>query len=351
MRENTRQVRVGKLYLGGGAPITVQSMTNTDTRDAAATLAQIKALADAGADIVRVSVYDEDCVRSVRTLVDNSPVPLVADIHFNPELAIGALENGIHKLRLNPGNIQDPADVKRVVDCAKRHHAPIRIGVNAGSMPKDLLERFGLCPKAMVEAGLRHIRLLEKEGFEDIVISLKASDVALTVAACRLMDKTCAYPQHLGVTEVGGTGMGNVKSSIGIGALLLDGIGDTLRVSLSGSPLPEPKAGLDILRAVKLHRDRVNIVACPTCGRCTLDVGGVVKQVEERLKDRECPYTVAVMGCSVNGPGEARHADIGISGGGREGVLFVRGKLVKRVPAERLVDELIEQLEQMPAVR
>ncbi len=346
-RVQTRAVYVKNVPIGGGSPISVQSMCNTDTGDADATLAQIRELAARGADIVRVSVYDERCVKAMKTLVDQSPVPLVADIHFNADLAIGAMENGVHKLRLNPGNIERRADVSRVVDCAKRHKTPIRIGVNSGSLPHDLLERFGRCPRAMVDAGLRHVRLLEQEGFSDIVVSLKSSDVAMTVEACRLFARQCSYPQHLGVTEAGGQGMGNVKSAIGIGALLLDGIGDTLRVSLSGSPLPEPEAGLAILRALGLRRDRLNIVSCPTCGRCTLDVAAIVREIEQRLGDEPLPYTVAVMGCVVNGPGEARDADLGISGGGREGVLFKKGRLLRRVPAETLVDELVREIRQM----
>ena len=348
-RKATRTVYVKNVAVGGGKPISVQSMCNTDTGDWEATLEQTRALAERGADIVRVSVYDQRCVKALRPLVDQSPVPIVADIHFDANLAIGAMENGVHKLRLNPGNIENKADVARVVACAKAHHIPIRIGVNAGSLPKDLLDRFGRSPRAMVDAGLRHVRLLEREGFEDIVVSLKASDVPLTVAACRLFAKQTDYPQHLGVTEAGGEGMGNIKSAIGIGSLLLDGIGDTLRVSLSGSPLPEPEAGLAILRALGLRRDRLNIVSCPTCGRCTLDVGAIVKEIERRLGGEHLPFTVAVMGCVVNGPGEARGADIGVSGGGKEGVLFKKGRLLRRVPAATLVDELVEEIRKMQA--
>ncbi|MDR3085431.1 MAG: flavodoxin-dependent (E)-4-hydroxy-3-methylbut-2-enyl-diphosphate synthase, partial [Christensenellaceae bacterium] len=279
-RRETRGILIGGLRLGGGAQVLVQSMTNTDTRDADATLGQIRELAARGAALVRVSVYDQACARALRTLVDQSPVPLVADIHFDPELAIASIENGVHKLRLNPGNIEKRTDVERVVACAKAHLVPIRIGVNSGSLPRDLLDRFGLTPRAMVEAALRHVAILERLGFFDIVLSLKASSVPLTVESCRALAKVSSYPQHLGVTEAGVQGMGNVKSAIGIGALLLDGIGDTIRVSLSGSPLPEPEAGLHILRALGLLKDRLNIVSCPSCGRCTRDVEGHVRREE-----------------------------------------------------------------------
>ncbi len=348
-RKKTRAVRVRDLWIGGGHPVSVQSMCNTDTANAEATLEQVRALAERGADIVRVSVYNRDCVSALKQIVDGSPVPIVADIHFDPELAIGSMENGVHKLRLNPGNIEKRADVGRVADCAKAHHIPIRIGVNTGSLPKDLLDRYGRSPEAMVEAALRHVRLLEEEGFSDIVVSLKASDVELTVQACRLFAERSDIPQHLGVTEPGGPGIGSIKSAIGIGALLLDGIGDTIRVDVSGSPLPEPEAGLNILRALGLRRDRLNIVACPTCGRRTLDVERIVDEIERRFAGQAIPLTVAVMGCAVNGPGESRNADIGVSGGGKEGVLFRKGKLLRRVPSERLVDELAAEIEKMRA--
>ena len=344
MRRECRKIRVGKLFIGGDAPITVQSMTNTDTRDAMATLGQIEALAKAGADIVRVSVYDQDCVPSVRKLVDYSPIPLVADIHFDHKLALGAMENGIHKLRINPGNIERIEDVRRVVDCAKQHHVPIRIGVNTGSLPKDLVAEKGVTADAMVEAALRHVRILEDCGFYDIALSLKASDVRLNVEAYRKMAQMCQYPLHLGVTEAGRKGMGNVKSDIGIGSLLLDGIGDTIRVSLSGDPVPEVAAGINILRAIGLRKDAVNIVSCPTCGRKGMDVDAIAHEVETRLAGVELPITVAIMGCVVNGPGEAKQADIGIAGGGTAGILFRRGELVRRVPKEELLDALMAEI-------
>lgn len=343
-RRKCRTIRVGAVAIGGEAPVSVQSMTNTDTRDAMATLAQIEKLHKAGADIVRVSVYDEKCVQSVRKLVDYSPVPLVADIHFDHRLALGAMENGIHKLRINPGNIERKEDVRRMVDCAKAHGVPIRIGVNTGSLPKDLVETRGVTPESMVEAALRHVRILEEYGFYDIALSLKASDVRANVQAYRRMAEICDYPLHLGVTEAGRKGMGTVKSDIGIGALLLDGIGDTIRVSLSGDPVPEVAAGINILRAIGLRRDAVNIVSCPTCGRKALDVDGLAKEVESRLAGVELPITVAIMGCVVNGPGEAKQADVGIAGGGTAGALFRHGVLLRRVPKDQLLGALMEEI-------
>ena len=312
----TKTVTVGTLPLGGGHPVLVQSMTNTDTRDVPATLAQIRALAEAGCDLVRVSVYDEACADAVRALVDGSPVPLVADIHFDYKLAIRAAENGIAKLRINPGNIGGADRVRKLADCAKAHHIPIRIGVNSGSVEKDLLARFGgPTPECLVESALGHARLLEEAGFEDIVLSLKSSDVRLTVEAYRLASRRCDYPLHVGVTEAGLPGQGTVKSAIGIGALLLDGIGDTIRVSLSGDPLPEAKAAWDILRALDLRRRGPQLIACPTCGRTVIPVADIARRVEEALSDLTVPLKVAVMGCIVNGIGEGREADVGIAGG------------------------------------
>lgn len=344
---HTRQVRVGALTLGGGAPVWVQSMTNTDTRDADATLKQIRELAEAGCDIVRVSVYDMDCAKAVRTLVDQSPVPLVADIHFDHTLAIQAAENGIHKLRINPGNIGGEANVAELADCAKMHHIPIRIGVNSGSIEKDILTRDGgVTPRGMVDSALRHARMLEKQGFEDIVLSLKASDVRMTVAAYELAAKLCDYPLHVGVTEAGLPGRGTVKSAIGIGALLLNGIGDTIRVSLTGSPIPEAQAAWDILKALDLRQSGVQIISCPTCGRTGIDVAQIAARVETELKDIRVPLKVAVMGCVVNGPGEAREADVGIAGGKNSGALFVKDQPVRRVEgdlAKILIDAVREE--------
>lgn len=317
---STRSFMIGNIPIGGGAPVTIQSMTNTDTRDAEATLAQIKALHAAGCDIVRVSVYDDDCLPAIQKLVQESPVPLVADIHYRADLAVGAMERGIAKVRINPGNIGNSAGVRRVADCAKMHHIPIRIGVNSGSVEKDILARDGgVTARGMVDSALGHARLLEAEGFTDIVLSMKASHVPLTVEAYRLASRETDYPLHVGVTEAGLPGTGNIKSAVGIGALLLDGIGDTIRVSLTGSPIPEAKAALDILRAVGLRQGFVDVISCPTCGRTCIDVAEIATRVQKELEDIHIPLTVAVMGCVVNGPGEAREADVGIAGGGMPG--------------------------------
>lgn len=338
-------VKVKDLQIGGGAPVSVQSMTNTDTRDVASTLAQIKALAAAGCDIVRFSVYDRLCVGAVRSLVDESPVPLVADIHFDHRLAIGAMENGIHKLRINPGNIGGDEKVRMVVDCAKMHHVPIRIGVNSGSLEKEIMEKYGgVTAQGMVESAMKHAKLLENNGFYDIVISLKASDVKTTVEAYRLAAKQCDYPLHLGVTEAGLPGSGTVKSAIGIGSLLLDGIGDTIRVSLTGDPVEEPGAALEILRALKM-REGISFVSCPTCGRTRIDVPGIAKRVKEEFKDVKAPVRVAVMGCVVNGPGEAKEADLGIAGGIGEGLLIRKGEIIQKLPEEALLSALEEELQ------
>ena len=343
---NTRKMMVGSLPLGGGAPISVQSMTNTDTRDVQATLAQIRELAAAGCDIVRVSVYDEDCVKAVRALVDGSPVPLVADIHFNHKLAIGAIENGISKLRINPGNIGGEENVRRVADCAKMHHVPIRIGVNAGSLEKEIVARDGgATAKGLVDSALNHAAMLEKVHFDDIVLSLKSSDVRMTVDAYRLAARKCDYALHVGVTEAGLPGQGNIKSAIGIGSLLLDGIGDTIRVSLTGSPIPEAQAGIDILRACGLRRG-VRFVSCPTCGRTRISVENVARAVEEAFKDLDKEITIAVMGCVVNGPGEARDADIALCGGDNCGALYVKGQFVRKLTGD-LAEEFIAAVKEI----
>ena len=341
----TREIQIGKLKLGGGNPVLVQSMTNTDTRDVPATLAQIRALAEAGCDLVRVSVYDEGCARAVRALVDGSPVPLVADIHFDYKLALAAMENGIAKLRINPGNIGGADRVRMVADCARAHHVPIRIGVNSGSVEKELLAKYGgPVPEALVESALGHARLLEQAGYEEIVLSMKSSDVRLTVESYRLAHARCDYPLHVGVTEAGLPGQGTVKSAIGIGSLLLDGIGDTIRVSLSGDPLPEAKAGWDILRALNLRTRGVQLIACPTCGRTGIPVAAIAERVERELGDITVPMKVAVMGCVVNGIGEGKEADVGIAGGGNgAGVLFVKGQEPEKVQGD-LAEILIRKV-------
>ena len=343
----TKTVKIGNLLLGGGNPVLVQSMTNTDTRDTGKTLAQIRALHAAGCDLVRVSVYDEACAKAVKVLAAESPVPLVADIHFDHRLAILSAENGIAKLRINPGNIGGEAKVRELADCAKAHGIPIRIGVNSGSVEKDLLARYGgPTAECLVESALGHARLLEKAGFEDIVLSMKSSDVRLTVEAYRLASKRCDYPLHVGVTEAGLPGQGTVKSAIGIGALLLDGIGDTIRVSLSGDPLPEAAAAWDILRALDLRIRGVQLIACPTCGRTCIPVADIGKRVEQELADVTVPLKVAVMGCVVNGLGEGREADVGIAGGKTGGVLFVKGQEPVKVEGD-LGAILIERVREL----
>jgi len=345
----TRKVNVGPVQIGGGAPISVQTMTNTDTRDVEATLAQIRAMAAAGADVVRVSVYDEACAKAVRDLVDGSPVPLVADIHFNHRLAIQSVENGIAKVRINPGNIGGEAHVRELADCLKAHRVPVRIGVNSGSVEKEILEKYGgVTPEGMVESGLNHARMLERAGYDDIVLSFKATDVRKMVAACRLAAKACDYPQHIGVTESGTADVGIVKSAVGIGALLLEGIGDTIRVSLSGDPVQEVPAGLSILRACGLRRDGIEIISCPTCGRTGIDVEGIARRVRAETADIRVPLKVAVMGCVVNGPGEAREADLGVAGGkDGAGILFVKDQPPRSIKGGDLAAELVAEIRRM----
>lgn len=328
--------------MGGGASVSVQSMTNTDTGNVTATFEQIRALASGGCDIVRMSVYDQRCVDAVRPLVDQSPVPLVADIHFDHKLAIGAMENGIHKLRINPGNIGGQDRVKAVVDCAKMHHVPIRIGVNSGSLEKDIMEKNGgVTADGMVESALRHVRMLEAEGFYDIVLSLKASDVKTMIEAYRLASRSCDYPLHLGVTEAGLPGTGTIKSAVGIGSLLLDGIGDTIRVSLTADPAEEPRAAIDILRAIGI-REGVQFVSCPTCGRTRIDVSGIAQRIKQEFENEKKPVKIAVMGCVVNGPGEAKGADVALCGGDHCGAIYIKGEFVRKVNEECMTDEMIK---------
>ncbi len=348
MRRTTRQARVGGVPIGGSAPISVQSMTNIDTRDAAATIAQIHRLQAAGCELVRAAVFDFDAAKAFRTIRDAISIPLVADVHFDYRLAVAAIENGADKLRINPGNIGSEARVRTVADCARAHGVPIRIGVNAGSLEKDLKERFGpASPEAMVESALRHVRILESCGFTDIVLSLKASAVADCVEAYRRMARLTDYPLHIGITETGGAEMGVVKSSIGLGALLLDGIGDTLRVSLTDDPVREVELGLRILRALGLRRDDVEIVSCPTCGRTRVDLMTAVKEVSRRVPRNAGYLKIAVMGCAVNGPGEAVDADIGIAFGDGNGVIFRKGEKYKSGPMPEILDALIADATEM----
>ncbi|MCG8332871.1 MAG: flavodoxin-dependent (E)-4-hydroxy-3-methylbut-2-enyl-diphosphate synthase, partial [Proteobacteria bacterium] len=321
-RKKTQAVKVGRLKIGGHHPIAVQSMTNTDTKDVEKTMAQIRRLENAGCEIIRMSVYDEECAKAVAKIKQSTQTPLVADIHFDYRLAILSMENGVDKVRINPGNIGSRGRVKAVVDCAKSHHVPLRIGANAGSLSKDMVSKHGRSAKAMVESVREQIELLESMNFYDIVVSLKASDVKKTVEACTLFASEYDYPQHIGVTEAGSGRSGLIKSSIGIGTLLQRGIGDTFRVSLSGDPVEEVYAAWDILRAVGLRRRGIEIISCPTCARCGVDVEHLANQINEQYKDVDTPLKVAVMGCAVNGPGEASEADIGIAGGGEYSLIF-----------------------------
>ena len=345
-RKKTRQIHIGPVAIGGGAPVSVQSMTNTKTTDTEATLAQIRALAAAGCDIVRLAVPDMDAARNLKNILPKSPVPLVADIHFDYHLALEAIRQGIHGLRLNPGNIGGEENVRKVVEAAKAAGIPIRIGVNAGSLDKKLLEKYGgVTAEALVESALQHVRILEAQGFYDMKISLKAHDVPLTIAAYRLMSETVDYPLHLGITEAGTVRTGVIKSAVGIGALLAEGIGDTIRVSLTADPVEEVKAGIAILRALGLRRGGVRFISCPTCGRTEIDLIGLATEVEQRLQNVHKDITVAVMGCVVNGPGEAREADFGIAGGKGKGLLFKKGEVIGTYPYDRLCDALLEEIE------
>ena len=343
----SRQINVGGVLVGGGAPISIQSMTNTPTHDVEATLSQIRALAAAGCDIVRVAVPDMRAAQAIGALKAGSPVPLVADIHFDYRLALEAAEQGIDKIRINPGNIGAPERVEAVAKVCKERGIPIRVGVNGGSLEKELLAKYGgPIPEAMVESALGHIKLLERYGFEDICVSLKASSVPATMRAYQLMAQKYDYPLHLGVTEAGTRDLGELKAAAGIGGLLALGIGDTLRVSLTADPAEEVFAARRILKAIGLRREGPELISCPTCGRTQVNLIAMARQVEELLKDVDKPITVAVMGCVVNGPGEASHADVGLAGGRGEGVLFKHGRIVaNKVPEDQLVPELMKLIE------
>jgi (E)-4-hydroxy-3-methylbut-2-enyl-diphosphate synthase len=345
-RRKTRSIQVGTVGVGGGMPITVQSMTNTPTQDVAATVAQIRRLEAAGCEIVRVAVPDMDAAGAIAAIRPQIAIPLIADIHFDHRLALAAAKHGANGLRINPGNIGGKIKVQAVVDCARDLGLPIRIGVNSGSLEKDLLKTHGgATAPAMVESALRHVLLLEKAGFDQIKISIKASDVSRTVEAYRLLAQRTAYPLHLGVTEAGSLYAGTVKSALGIGMLLAEGIGDTLRVSLTRDPVEEVRVGFEILKALDIRRIGPEIVSCPTCGRCGIDLMTVVEQVDKALLTRRVPVKLAIMGCVVNGPGEAREADIGIAGGKEEGILFKKGKVVRKVPQGKLVETLLREVD------
>ena len=355
VRKLTRRVMVGDVSVGGGAPVSVQSMTNTPTEDAGATLEQISLLAEAGCDIVRVAVpnFRKDhllrrALRSLREIVNGSPIPVVADVHFDHTLALAALEAGVHGLRINPGNIGGAEKVRKIAEAAGRRGVPIRVGVNAGSLRRDILERYGHpTAEALVESALEEIRVLESCGFYDIKVSVKASSVPLIIEAYRLLSREVDYPLHVGVSEAGPPWSGTVRSAVGIGALLAEGIGDTIRVSLAGDPLREVRVGVAILKALEMSRGGVDVVACPTCARTRIDVAGIAEELEERLAGCRAPLRVAVMGCAVNGPGEAREADLGVAGGRSKGLLFRRGEPVGWYPKEELLGALLAEVEKM----
>jgi len=352
-RNRTRQLRLGSVLIGGGAPVVVQSMTNTDTRDAEATLEQIRRLHAAGCEVVRLAVPDEAAAAALKTIALASPVPLIADIHFDWRLAVAALDAGLKGLRINPGNIGGSVPVDNVAAAAKANGAVIRVGVNSGSVEKELLERFGgPTPEALVESALRHVRMLEERGFYDTKISLKSSSVAHTIASYRLMAERADYPLHLGVTEAGTPMRGAIKSSVGLGLLLFEGIGDTMRVSLTADPVKEVGVAWEILRATGLRSRGPEIISCPTCGRTEIDLIGMAERVEEYLQSHPAAASsdikVAVMGCVVNGPGEAREADIGLAGGRGKGVIFRKGQVLRSVNGEEaLLAAFLEELDKL----
>lgn len=341
-----KQINVGGVKIGGGAPISLQSMTNSKTSDIPQTVEQINTLAAAGCDIIRVAVPDMEAALAIEEIKKRVSIPVVADIHFDYKLAIRAAEAGADKIRINPGNIGGEDKVRAVTDVCRKKGIPIRIGVNGGSLEPDLLKKYGgVTPDALLESAMHHVGLLNKFDFDDICISVKSSDTMLTIASYRLLSQASAYPLHLGVTEAGTEYMGIIKSAVGIGALLAEGIGDTIRVSLTAPPEREIKAGIAILSALGLRKTGPELISCPTCGRTRIDLIQIAEEVEKRLEGLGKPITVAVMGCVVNGPGEARRADYGLAGGDREGVLFRKGEIVKKVPMERLVDELFTLIE------
>ena len=345
-RRISRKVKVGNVYVGGDAPITIQSMTTTDTRNVEETLKQINDLYKAGCEIVRCAVLDIDAAKALKEITMKSPIPVVADIHFDYKLALESIESGVSALRINPGNIGSEEKVRIVAEKCKEKNIPIRIGVNSGSLEKDILKRDGKpTAEGLVESALRHVRILEKLDFNDIVISIKSSDVKMMIECYRLIGKKCDYPLHLGVTESGTITKGTIKSSIGIGTLLAEGIGDTIRVSLTSDPVEEIKVGIEILKSLGLKKGGVNFVSCPTCGRTQINLIGIANEVEKRLENCNKDIKVAVMGCVVNGPGEAREADIGIAGGKGEGIIFKKGEIIKKVKEEELINALMEEID------
>ncbi|ATD54965.1 flavodoxin-dependent (E)-4-hydroxy-3-methylbut-2-enyl-diphosphate synthase [Clostridium chauvoei] len=347
-RKNTRKVKVGNVYVGGDANVSIQSMTNTDTRDVNKTLDQINVLYKAGCEIIRCAVPDNEAAVALKEICEKSPIPVVADIHFDYRLALEAIKNGVSALRINPGNIGNEERIKLVAEAAKEKGIPIRIGVNSGSLEKDILERDGKpTAKGLVESAMRHVKILEELKFFDIVISIKSSDVSMMIESYRLMSETCDYPLHLGVTESGTPFRGTIKSSIGLGTLLAEGIGDTIRVSLTSDPIEEIKVAKEILKALNLRENGLQFISCPTCGRTQINLIKIAEEVEKRLENIDKNIKVAVMGCVVNGPGEAREADIGIAGGKGEGIIFKKGKIVKKVKEEELIEALMKEIENL----
>lgn len=347
MARNSRQIDLGGIKIGGGAPVTVQSMTKTDTRDIPGTVAQIKSLEKAGCDIVRLAVPDMEAAKSLGEIKKQTNIPIVSDIHFDYKLALEAVKQGVDGMRINPGNIGAKYRIKAVVNAVKERGIPIRIGVNSGSLEKDILKKHGSpTPEALAESAFRHVEILEDLDFSDIKISVKSTDVNKMIAAYTILAERCDYPLHLGVTEAGTYEMGTIKSSIGIGTLLASGIGDTIRVSLTGDPVDEIKVGLNILRSLGLRRNGIELISCPGCGRLEIDLMKLVKDVEDRISDIELPrpIKVAILGCVVNGPGEASEADIGIAGGRGKGMLYKDGKLVRSFKENQIVDELVKEL-------
>lgn len=345
-RRLSREVSVGSLKIGGNNPISIQSMTNTDTRDAKATIEQIKRLEAVGCDVVRVAVPDMEAAKNIGEIKKNVNIPVIADIHFDHRLALEAIDQGVDGVRINPGNIGSIEKVKMVVNKCKEKNLKIRIGVNGGSLEKELLEKYGSATaEALVESALGHVKILEDLDFCNIVISLKSSDIYKTIEAYELISKQVDYPLHIGITESGSVKKGTIKSSIGVGALLLKGIGDTIRISLTGDPTEEVIVGKEILRSLDLLNDKIKVISCPTCGRCNIDLISVVNEVEEKINKVDKDMTVAIMGCAVNGPGEAKEADIGIAGGKGEGLLFKKGEIIRKIKGDNLVEELLNEID------
>ncbi|WP_278682434.1 flavodoxin-dependent (E)-4-hydroxy-3-methylbut-2-enyl-diphosphate synthase [Paraclostridium bifermentans] len=345
-RRLSREVSVGSLKIGGNNPISIQSMTNTDTRDAKATIEQIKRLEEVGCDVVRVAVPDMEAAKNIGEIKKNVNIPVIADIHFDHRLALEAIDQGVDGVRINPGNIGSIEKVKMVVNKCKEKNLKIRIGVNGGSLEKELLEKYGSATaEALVESALGHVKILEDLNFCNIVISLKSSDIYKTIEAYELISKKVDYPLHIGITESGSVKKGTIKSSIGVGALLLKGIGDTIRISLTGDPTEEVIVGKEILRSLDLLNDKIKVISCPTCGRCNIDLISVVNEVEEKINKVDKDMTVAIMGCAVNGPGEAKEADIGIAGGKGEGLLFKKGEIIRKIKGDNLVEELLNEID------